>query len=485
MILKQLIESKMLSSKHGNFDVDVFFDGKDEVIVLKKGEIQAQSGVLCRIQSSCTTLLFSANECDCLDQISASLKMIKEKKRGLLILLKQEGKGNGFVPRMEGITEDNRNYRAAVKIIKEKYEIRSIKLITTNKKKIHYLKENGISIDATLWYSGKYLKFTPALEKTIRAVQDNEAINPVRYEKGDSGNKTRVLIFGDLNIDRYIDDKDREDEVGGTAYNAWLAFQEQNFMSILFGSIGDDENGIKIEKKIIEHNNYAFLRVNETIYEGTKESIKTPVVKIHKTGDPERPFHHEWDIFDNANDYSSEFIEKTRILTDLNKNDFVYVTSYLFVQKYWVMEDCKKFFGILKKARAKIILDLAKSSLKKGTPFKITQLKESFNECKLFAVVGDITTFWQLLGIKKDKAEPADYNNILDAFNAEYLICRYVDNNEDQYQAVFRWDPKGMLVNVNPAKKTDFKSQLWENKIGYGDKETAKAIRKILDEKGS
>jgi GTP cyclohydrolase II/3,4-dihydroxy 2-butanone 4-phosphate synthase/GTP cyclohydrolase II len=102
--------------------------------------------------------------CDCRDQLLTSLKFIGSQERGILIYLRQEGRGIGLLNKIraynledngkdtveanieQGLPADNRHYNFAVDVIKY-FKIKSVQLMTNNPEKIKYLEDNGITIN--------------------------------------------------------------------------------------------------------------------------------------------------------------------------------------------------------------------------------------------------------------------------------------------------------------------------------------------------
>lgn len=116
-----------------------------------------------RIHSECLTGdIFGSRRCDCGEQLAISLKMVAE-AGGILIYLRQEGRGIGLINKLRaynlqdaglntadanthlGFEVDARQYGAAVAIL-ESLGIESIKLITNNPEKVAALKRSGIEI---------------------------------------------------------------------------------------------------------------------------------------------------------------------------------------------------------------------------------------------------------------------------------------------------------------------------------------------------
>ena len=91
-------ESK-LPTKFGEFTISTFEEpcGKDH-IALTIGDIQDEDTVMCRVHSECLTgdALHSLR-CDCGPQLQAALKMLAQNKTGILLYLRQEGRGIGLV----------------------------------------------------------------------------------------------------------------------------------------------------------------------------------------------------------------------------------------------------------------------------------------------------------------------------------------------------------------------------------------------------
>ena len=157
-------ESK-LPTKFGEFNISTFEEpcGKDH-IALTIGDVKKEETVMCRVHSECLTgdALHSLR-CDCGPQLQAAMKMLADNKSGILMYLRQEGRGIGLVNKirayalqdqghdtveaneMLGFPADLREYNICLDILQH-FQITSVNLITKKKKKVSALEEVGISV---------------------------------------------------------------------------------------------------------------------------------------------------------------------------------------------------------------------------------------------------------------------------------------------------------------------------------------------------
>jgi 3,4-dihydroxy 2-butanone 4-phosphate synthase / GTP cyclohydrolase II len=161
-ILKKFSESKA-PTKWGDFVLHGFVDayGKEHLALVKG---TPKEGCLVRIHSECLTgdSLFSTR-CDCGQQLGYSLKAIADAGEGILIYLRQEGRGTGLYNKLKayevqdtgkdtveanqelGLAVDARGYELAAAILK-KFNTHSVKLLTNNPEKVKGLEKQGITI---------------------------------------------------------------------------------------------------------------------------------------------------------------------------------------------------------------------------------------------------------------------------------------------------------------------------------------------------
>ena len=155
-----------LPTSHGTFKMIVFDnpDSKGEPpFALVKGDFSPEKEITVRVHSECLTGdIFHSKRCDCGDQLDKALSIIS-KAGGVLIYLRQEGRGIGLTEKIKtyhlqengadtveanillGHDPDKRDYKEAAVILKH-LNIKKIKLLTNNPDKVKSLETEGFSV---------------------------------------------------------------------------------------------------------------------------------------------------------------------------------------------------------------------------------------------------------------------------------------------------------------------------------------------------
>lgn len=155
-----------LPSRFGTFQVVAFWNNRDgkEHAAFVHGDVTGSEDVAVRLHSECLTGdAIGSLRCDCRDQLEAATRYIAGQPSGVVIYLKQEGRGIGLLNKIRAyqlqdlgldtveanqyldLPVDARDYKVAAKIIKL-LKIRSVSLLTNNPDKIEQLKTAGISV---------------------------------------------------------------------------------------------------------------------------------------------------------------------------------------------------------------------------------------------------------------------------------------------------------------------------------------------------
>ena len=165
MIVK--IAEGNLRTKFGEYREALYYDGQKESIAIIMGDVEGEEDVLCRVHSSCIFgHYFNSIECDCREQMEISQQLIQRAGKGIIILLDQEGKGNGHFALLNsvkhkrlgvkqadayeavGFKRDARDFGSAAKILKD-LGVKSIRMLTDNEDKIKTLTQHGVEVTGT------------------------------------------------------------------------------------------------------------------------------------------------------------------------------------------------------------------------------------------------------------------------------------------------------------------------------------------------
>lgn len=163
--LNDLVQTP-IPTRHGEFILHYYSNNLDnkEHIALVKGQVTGQENILVRIHSECFTGdVLGSRRCDCGEQLQMAMQLINEAGRGVLIYLRQEGRGIGLLKKLQaynlqdkgmdtveanihlGHLADEREYDVAALILQD-LQVKSIQLLTNNPEKIDSLKKLGINV---------------------------------------------------------------------------------------------------------------------------------------------------------------------------------------------------------------------------------------------------------------------------------------------------------------------------------------------------
>lgn len=159
-----------LPTRFGQFRLVGFWNNRDgkEHVAMVHGDVVDQRDVAVRLHSECLTGdVMGSLRCDCRDQLTEGLRAIQREGRGILLYLRQEGRGIGLLNKIRayalqeqgldtveanqalGFRDDERDYAVAAHML-HSLCVKSVRVVTNNPEKIRQLSQHGIEVSGRI-----------------------------------------------------------------------------------------------------------------------------------------------------------------------------------------------------------------------------------------------------------------------------------------------------------------------------------------------
>jgi len=162
----RLVGTADLPTRFGEFRIAAFSNAVDdkEHVAIIRGDVLGGENVPTRVHSECLTGdALGSLRCDCRDQLEAALRFIGNLESGIVVYLRQEGRGIGLLNKIRayalqdagldtvdanhalGFGDDERDYAVAAHILGA-LQVRSVRLLTNNPDKVRQLQQRGVRV---------------------------------------------------------------------------------------------------------------------------------------------------------------------------------------------------------------------------------------------------------------------------------------------------------------------------------------------------
>jgi GTP cyclohydrolase II len=218
----EIVAQAPVPTRHGTFDMSVFHWGDRDTehglspdhVALVMGDVVGKSRVTVRVHSEClTSEVFGSLKCDCRDQLEAAQAEIARRGLGVVIYLRQEGRGIGLTNKIRayelqahghdtvdanrilGLPDDARDYAPAAALL-DQLGIVSVRLMTNNPAKVKALRALGVDVEARVSSVVGVNPFSAAYLDAKRRRMGHALPDLLDHEASPPSSHPGALLFG-------------------------------------------------------------------------------------------------------------------------------------------------------------------------------------------------------------------------------------------------------------------------------------------------
>ena len=298
-------------------------------------------------------------------------------------------------------------------------------------------------------------------------------------EKSSFPQPQRVFVTGDLNIDSVVTGlalgginrvAASPPTVGGSAYNAAVAFAATGLSTLLYGKVGEDDNGTRILSALER------TRIHNLVSRDRARPTGTCTILFFRGDDQFRTIYYP--CF-SANDYDPEDVAAALHNARLLPTDFVFASLHMYDQTGQDAHRCRQFLDRLRSSGAQVIIDIVPHMIYERIDIRSLL---SIVGAPIFMLIGEYRTFLRLVrgqsGDVPDSPCVEEFSLIVNSFPADCFDCRYGIGNISE-QTVFRRGA-GQKPEIVSRAKTGYEALPDEQKRGFGDWLTAATLSTLL-----
>lgn len=296
------------------------------------------------------------------------------------------------------------------------------------------------------------------------------------------GPRPKVFVVGDLNVDHVVADVPigtaqriaiPPPAVGGSAYNAAVAFKDAGFQPLVFGKVGDDVNGDliidELDRRDIDH------RITR---HSARPTCACTIIYFQGTDDRRTIFYGAV----NANDYDVRELRGTLQSAGLGPTDLIFSPLHIFEQTDGDMQHCQQFFGELRSSGVRLVVDIVPHSLYERLD---AAAFEAMVGTPPFVLISECQTLARMMGWPRAETfdlastpSQAFYDQVVRTFSSQYYVCRFGVGGISHEAVLVRSGSHAELCW--PVRATGYETIDHQRRRGFGDALTAATLTDLV-----